>query len=91
MGKLLSLLAGFLVRSVVTKSFVLFGLFFLIQALAPLLISLLPTGTNLKELFNILPDSVWYYLNYFKVPTGITMVLAALLTRFLIRRIPLIG
>ncbi|WP_392564092.1 DUF2523 family protein [Orbus wheelerorum] len=82
---------GWIVRSILVKFLIMFALFFVMSELIPVLASMLPQSTNLKELFNLLPDSVWFYLNYFKVPTGITMVLAALLTRFLIRRIPVIG
>ncbi|HHB9069298.1 TPA: DUF2523 family protein [Klebsiella pneumoniae] len=43
------------------------------------------------ELFAQLPDSVWFWLNLFQVPAGISMMVAAIITRFIIRRIPVIG
>lgn len=87
---LMSVITWF-VRSVLVKFLIMFALFFVMSEFIPVLVKLLPVGTNLNELFNLLPDSVWYFLNYFKVPTGITLVISALLTRFLIRRIPVIG
>jgi uncharacterized membrane protein len=87
---LMSIVAWF-VRSVLVKFLIMFALFFVMSEFIPVLVKLLPSSTNLKDLFGLLPDSVWYFLNYFKVPTGITMVISALLTRFLIRRIPIIG
>ncbi|OCG70670.1 DUF2523 domain-containing protein [Gilliamella sp. Occ3-1] len=87
---LMSIVAWF-VRSVLVKFLIMFALFFVMSEFIPVLVKLLPSSTNLKDLFVLLPDSVWYFLNYFKVPTGITMVISALLTRFLIRRIPIIG
>lgn len=87
---LMSVISWF-VRSVLVKFLIMFALFFVMSEFIPILVKLLPNSTNLKDLFSLLPDSVWYFLNYFKVPTGITMVISALLTRFLIRRIPLIG
>lgn len=41
--------------------------------------------------FDNIPDSVAYFLNMFAVGEGIAMILAALVLRFLIRRIPIIG
>jgi len=87
---LMSVISWF-VRSVLVKFLIMFALFFVMSEFIPILVKLLPNSTNLKDLFSLLPDSVWYFLNYFKIPTGITMIISALLTRFLIRRIPLIG
>ncbi|MBI0496317.1 DUF2523 family protein, partial [Pectobacterium parmentieri] len=33
----------------------------------------------------------WYFLNIFQVPTGIAMMVSAIIARFIIRRIPIIG
>jgi len=91
MPAFLMAIVGWFVRSILVKFLIMFVLFFVMSELIPVLASMLPDSTNIKALFDLLPDSVWFYLNYFNVPTGITMVLSALLTRFLIRRIPLIG
>ncbi|MEQ9917153.1 DUF2523 family protein [Pectobacterium aroidearum] len=83
---------SFLLRSVVMKFAVMFGLFFIVQELAPVLLSLVNVSPlPLIELFGQLPDSVWYFLNIFQVPTGITMMISAIIARFIIRRIPIIG
>lgn len=87
---LMSVITWF-VRSVLVKFLIMFALFFVMSEFIPVLVKLLPSSTNLTDLFGLLPDSVWYFLNYFKIPMGLTMVISALLTRFLIRRIPLIG
>ncbi|MBI0495962.1 DUF2523 family protein, partial [Pectobacterium parmentieri] len=63
---------GFLLRSIVVKFGIMFGLFFIVQELAPVLLSLVNVSPlPLVELFSQLPDSVWYFLNIFQVPTGI--------------------
>jgi hypothetical protein len=36
-------------------------------------------------------NSTWYFLDVFMVQTGIAMVVSAYTTRFIIRRIPVIG
>ncbi|MEQ9831879.1 DUF2523 family protein [Pectobacterium versatile] len=91
---LAALYAGisFIFRSVVMKFVVMFGLFFVVQEFVPILLSLINVSPlPLVELFSQLPDSVWYFLNLFQVPTGISLMVAAIITRFIIRRIPLIG
>ncbi|EPD1512537.1 DUF2523 family protein [Klebsiella pneumoniae] len=45
----------------------------------------------MAELFAQLPDSVWFWLNLFQIPTGISMMVSAIITRFIIRRLPVIG
>ncbi|AFI90427.1 DUF2523 domain-containing protein [Pectobacterium parmentieri] len=83
---------GFLLRSIVVKFGIMFGLFFIVQELAPVLLSLVNVSPlPLVELFSQLPDSVWYFLNIFQVPTGIAMMVSAIIARFIIRRIPIIG
>lgn len=91
MGTFITSVISWFVRSVLVKFFIMFSLFFVVSEFIPILVKLLPNSTNLSDLFNLLPDSVWFFLNYFKIPTGITLVISALLTRFLIRRIPIIG
>nr|WP_240348866.1 DUF2523 family protein [Pectobacterium aquaticum] len=83
---------GFLLRSVVMKFTVMFGLFFVVQEFVPVLLSLINVSPlPLVDLFNQLPDSVWFFLNLFQVPTGISLMISAIVTRFIIRRIPIIG
>ncbi|WP_406643482.1 DUF2523 family protein [Pectobacterium brasiliense] len=83
---------GFLLRSIVVKFGIMFGLFFIVQELTPVLLSLVNVSPlPLVELFSQLPDSAWFFLNLFQVPTGITMMISAIIARFIIRRIPIIG
>ncbi|MEI7268837.1 DUF2523 family protein [Pectobacterium versatile] len=83
---------GFLLRSVVMKFGIMFALFFVVQEFVPVLMLLVNVSPlPLVELFGQLPDSVWYFLNIFQVPTGIAMMISAIIARFIIRRIPLIG
>ncbi|MCL6353239.1 DUF2523 family protein [Pectobacterium polaris] len=91
---LASLYSGlsFLLRSVVMKFGIMFALFFVVQEFVPVLLSLVNVSPlPLVELFNQLPDSVWFFLNIFQVPTGITLMISSIIARFIIRRIPLIG
>lgn len=82
---------GFVLRTVVVKFILFFGLYFVVQAFVPVLASLLPKFVDIAGLFSSLPDSVWYFMNLFMVAEGTKLMFSALLTRFIIRRIPLIG
>lgn len=82
---------GFVLRTVVVKFILFFGLYFVVQAFVPVLASLLPKSVDIAGLFSSLPDSAWYFVNLFMVTEGIKLMFSALLTRFIIRRIPLIG
>ncbi|EES9565199.1 DUF2523 family protein [Escherichia coli] len=82
---------GFLLRTAVIKFIIFFSLYFIVQAFIPVLNALLPTNIDFISMFNSLPDSAWYFINIFAVTDGIKMMLSAYLTRFIIRRIPVIG
>ncbi|WP_250116872.1 DUF2523 family protein [Pectobacterium quasiaquaticum] len=70
----------------------MFALFFVVQEFVPVLLSLINVSPlPLVELFSQLPDSAWFFLNLFQVPTGIALMVSAIVTRFIIRRIPIIG
>lgn len=84
-------LLGFIFRTVIIKFILFFGLFFIVHEFVSVLATWLPTGTNLPQLFSALPDTVWYFLNLANVPFGLSLVISAMTTRFIIRRIPVIG
>lgn len=84
-------LLGFIFRTVVIKACVIFAIFFVIESFAPVMKSLLPQTLGINELFSQLPESFYYYFNLFMIADGIKLVLSAMLSRFIIRRIPLIG
>lgn len=45
----------------------------------------------LTSSFTSLPPSVWFFINAFNLTYGLPLLLGAFVTRFLIRRIPIIG
>lgn len=45
----------------------------------------------LTNLFNALPSEIWYFLNIFAFAFGIKLIIGALITRFIIRRLPIVG
>ncbi|MDN2672862.1 DUF2523 family protein [Janthinobacterium sp. SUN026] len=87
---------GFVFRSLVIKFVVFFALFFVVKELVNVLVSsnLYPGATQVSALSSALsgiPESVWYFLDLFSISTGLSTVISAYATRFIIRRIPVIG
>ena len=87
----LNAILGFVFRSVIVKFAVFFGLFFVTTEFMQILGGLLPDGNALSSALGGIPPSVWYFLDLFNVTAGIPVLLSAWVTRFVIRRIPVIG
>ncbi|AKU20993.1 DUF2523 family protein [Massilia sp. NR 4-1] len=82
---------GFLLRSVIVKFFAFFALFFITTEFVELLVPMLPGASSLTSAFAAQAPGVWYFIDLFRVDVGITACLSAFVTRFIIRRIPVIG
>lgn len=84
---------AFLVRSVIVKFAVFFGLFFITTEFMQVLVSsgLFPSAGGISSSLGAVPAGVWYFLDLFNVSAGIPLVLSSYATRFIIRRIPVIG
>ncbi|MDX7986502.1 DUF2523 domain-containing protein [Xenorhabdus sp. 12] len=96
MGRLLKILLGeglgFVFKGIVAKFFLFFALFYITTEFIPIIIDwFLPNSINLAELFGSLPDAIWYFLNLLQFPLGVPLVISAMVTRFIIRRLPIIG
>ena len=76
----LNTLLGFVFRSLIIKFVVFFALYFVVQGFVEILVE-----------FANLSDGFWYFINLSKLPQGISMIISAMATRFIIRRIPVIG
>ena len=82
---------GFLLRSVIVKFTVFFALYFFVQEFVPLILDMVNRQLPLLALISSIPDSLKYFFSVFKVIDGINIILSAFVTRFIIRRIPVIG
>ena len=92
--RLFSGFLGFVFKGIVAKFFVFFALFFITTEFIPVVIELfIPENlrVNFQTLFNNLQSDMWYFLELLKVPFGVTLFISAMLARFIIRRIPVIG
>ena len=87
----LNVVLGFVFRSLVVKFVLFFGLFFVTTEFVQILSGLLPDGSAFSSSLSGIPASVWYFLDLFNVSAGIPLLLSAWVTRFVIRRIPVIG
>jgi hypothetical protein len=85
-----SVLTWFLTQVVI--KFVVFTAFFLIvSAFTAVLVSLLPSASSIDPAFAALDSGTAFFLNALAFPFGVSALLAAYATRFIIRRIPVIG
>lgn len=97
MGSLIQvLLAAFswLIRGSVVKIIIISAIFWLLSYLTPWLLSYLAPWLGVDSLtasFSSIPASVWFFLDFFALDVGIPLIISAYVTRFLIRRIPVIG
>lgn len=87
----LNVVLGFIFRSVVVKFAVFFGLFFITTEFISILAGLVPDSSSLAGALGGIPSGVWYFLDLFNVTAGIPLLLSAWATRFIIRRIPVVG
>ncbi len=87
---------GFVLRSVIVKFVTYFALFFIVTEFTQVVVAfhLIPGADNANQLsgsMSNIPSSVWYFLDLFAASSGIQLIVSAYATRFIIRRIPVIG
>ncbi len=82
---------GFLLRSVIVKFTVFFALYFIVQEFVPLILDMVNRQLPLLALISSISGYLEYFFSVFKVIDGINIILSAFVTRFIIRRIPVIG
>lgn len=89
----LNVLLGFIFRSVIVKFGTFFALWFITTEFIAVLqsVGILPTADQLNASLAGLPAATWYFLDLFAVPQGLQLVMSAMVARFIIRRLPVIG
>lgn len=78
-------------RSLLVKFAVFFGLYFITTEFVSLIVTLLPDGSSINGTLSGIGSATWFFLDTFKIEAGISAVVSAYATRFIIRRIPVIG
>lgn len=84
----------YLITGIGLKVLIFTAIYSILFILFPVLISFLPnwfsTG-SITNAFQNIPSGIWYFLDLLSLNEGLSLVLTAYVTRFLIRRIPFIG
>ena len=82
---------AWVVRSLLVKFVIFFALYFITTEFVSLIVNLLPDGSSINSTLSGIGSATWYFLDAFQIETGISAVVSAYATRFIIRRIPIIG
>lgn len=93
LASLVSSVVSFVFSEIVIKFTVLLAVFLLVTLLFPFVISFLSpfTGANFLSAFSSIPAHVWFFIDFFALDVGLPILISAHVSRFLIRRLPLIG
>ena len=87
-------LVSWLIRAVVIKFIVLTAVFSVMAIVIPMIINLISPFLGVAGLTNSfvnLDPGIWFFLDFFALDYGVPLILSAFVTRFLIRRLPVIG
>jgi hypothetical protein len=84
-------IVGWVFRSLVIRFGLFFGLYFVTTEFVEVIQSWLPSGDALSSAFGSIPNDAWYFLDLCGLSDGAPAILTAYLTRFTIRRVPIIG
>ena len=84
---------GWLIRGATIKFVILSAIYYVVTWIMDAIISALDISalTNLESNLNSAPASLLYFFGVFKLDVGLPMILGAMLTAFIIRRLPIIG
>lgn len=93
MKSALSWLLNWIFRTVIIKFVILTCIWSVISWIASEVLSKLDISplTNLQSTLGGLSNGILYFLGLFRLDVGLPLMMGAMLTKFLIRRIPFIG
>lgn len=87
-------IVSWLLREVVVKFTIMTALFVVLAFLVPKAASLISPWLETSDLSNSFADlspGIWFFLDFFDLGYGVPLLISAGVTRFLIRRLPVIG
>jgi Protein of unknown function (DUF2523) len=87
----LNTILAWVFRSLLVKFGVFFALYFITTEFMGLIVGLIPSTESVSGSLSGIGPATWYFLNTFMLTQGISLVVSAYATRFVIRRIPVIG
>lgn len=78
-------------RSLLVKFVLFFGLYFITSEFVAFIAALLPNASAINGALSGITAGTWFFLDAFQLPMGISAMVSAYATRFIIRRMPVIG
>ena len=78
-------------RSFLIKFVLFFALYFITSEFVGFIVQLMPGTRAVDDALSGIGAATWYFLDVFQIQAGIAMVVSAYATRFIIRRMPIIG
>ena len=78
-------------RALLVKFVLFFALYFITSEFTGFFASLLPKASALNGALSSITAGTWYFLDAFQLPMGLSLLVSAYTTRFIIRRMPVIG
>ncbi|MFM0731097.1 DUF2523 family protein [Paraburkholderia sediminicola] len=84
---------AFVVRSIIGRFFAYFVMYFITTEFVAVLQSsgILPSASSLAGAFGNIGTDVWYFMDLCAFSYGVPLLISAYVSRFIIRRIPVIG
>ncbi|MBT9540265.1 DUF2523 domain-containing protein [Thiobacillus sp.] len=82
---------AFVFRSIVVKFVIMFAAWFLAVELIGALVAYVPSTSAIVAAMGQFPPLLWYLLDLIRIDIGIPLMLSAMSTKFLIRRLPFVG
>lgn len=78
-------------RSLLVKFTLFFALYFITSEFVGFIAALLPNASVLNGTLSGITTGTWFFLDAFQLPIGLSALVSAYATRFIIRRMPVIG
>lgn len=87
----LNSILGWVFRSLLVKFALFFALYFITSEFVGFIAALLPNASSINGTLSGITVGTWFFLDAFQLPMGISALVSAYSTRFIIRRMPVIG
>ena len=78
-------------RSLLVKFTLFFALYFITSEFVEFIAALLPNASSINGALSGITAGTWFFLDAFALPMGLSALVSAYATRFIIRRMPVIG
>lgn len=78
-------------RSLLVKFALFFALYFITSEFVGFIAALLPNTNSINSTLSSITAGTWFFLDVFQLPMGLSALVSAYATRFIIRRMPVIG